>query len=155
VAKDLQLFLARFSIASVMALASMSAAFAQPMDAPWHMGMSPGGGDMHGHGLRHLGLTEAQQDQVFKIHHDQAPALRERMKAVRRAHEELQRSAASTPFDRDRARQLADSEAKAIADLAFMHVETMSRVRSILTPEQRARLDAGPDGGRGRERRAE
>ena len=154
-AKSTRLLFARFSIASVMALAFMGAAFAQPMQGSGQMGMHPGFGGMHGSRLRHLGLTEAQQDQVFKIYHDQAPALRERMKAVRRAREELLRSATSTPFDRERARQLADSEAKAVAEIAFMRVETISRVRSILTPEQRAKLDAGRDGGRGHGRRAE
>src|SRR6185436_4280013 len=108
VAQSIRLLLARFSIVSVMALAFMSAAPAQPMQGSGPMAMRDGFGGMHGNRLRHLGLTEGQQDQVFKIYHDQAPALRERVKAVRRAHQELRRSAISMPFDRDRARQLAD-----------------------------------------------
>lgn len=149
-AKSTRLFFARFSIASALALALTGAAFAQPMQGSGALGMHAGFGSMHGSRLRHLGLTEAQQDQVFKIYHDQAPALRERVKAVRRAHEELRRSASSMPFDRERARQLADSEAKAVADITFMRVEIMSRVRSVLTAEQRAKLDAGRGGWRRR-----
>jgi periplasmic protein CpxP/Spy len=143
---SIRLLFARFSIASVMALALTGAAFAQPMERPGPAAMRAGHGGMHGAGLRHLGLTEAQRDQIFKIRHDQAPEMRERTKAVRRAHEELRRSAKATPFDRDRARQLADAEAKAIAQIAFMRVETMSRVRAVLTDAQRAKLDAGRHG---------
>jgi Spy/CpxP family protein refolding chaperone len=154
VTKSIRLLLARFSIASFMALALAGAVFAQSMDGPGPMGMHPRLDDMHGgmHGerLRHLGLTEAQQDQIFKIYHDQAPEMRERMKAIRRAHEALRQSAKALPFDRDRARQLADTEAKAVAQIAFMRVETMSRVRAVLTEEQRAKLDAGRDDWRGR-----
>jgi Spy/CpxP family protein refolding chaperone len=146
----IRLLLARFSIASVMALALAGAAFAQPMERPGPMPMRSGHGGMHGDRLRHLGLTEAQRDQIFKIRHDQAPQMREHMKAVRRAHEELRQAAKATPFDRDRARQLADAEAKAIAQIAFMRVETMSRVRAVLTDAQRAKLDAGPEGRHGR-----
>jgi periplasmic protein CpxP/Spy len=143
---SIRLLFARFSIASVMALALTGAAFAQPMERPGPAAMRAGHGGMHGAGLRHLGLTEAQRDQIFKIRHDQAPEMRERTKAVRRAHEELRQSAKATPFDRDRARQLADAEAKAIAQIAFMRVETMSRVRAVLTDAQRAKLDAGRHG---------
>jgi protein CpxP len=150
VTRSIRLLLARFSIASVMALALAGTAFAQPMEGPGPMAMHPGSGGMHGERLRHLGLTEAQQDQVFKIYHDQAPEMRERMKAVRRAHEALRQSAKAIPFNRDQARQLADTEAKAMAQIAFMRVETMSRVRAVLTEEQRAKLDAGQEGRHGR-----
>ena len=148
--RSIRLHLARFSIASAIAIALAGAAFAQPMEGPGPMAMHHGSGGMHGERLRHLGLSEAQQDQIFKIYHDQAPEMRERMKAARRAHQELRQSAKAMPFDRDRARQLADTEAKAVAQIAFMRVETMSRVRAVLTEDQRAKLDAGRDGGRGR-----
>jgi Spy/CpxP family protein refolding chaperone len=131
-----------------MALTLAGAAFAQPMEGP--ISMHPGSGGMHGERLRRLGLTEAQQDQIFKIYHDQAPEMRVRMKAARRAHQELRQSAKALPFDRDRARQLADTEAKAVAQIALMRVDTMSRVRAVLTEEQRAKLDAGRDGRRER-----
>jgi Spy/CpxP family protein refolding chaperone len=142
----IRLLLARFSITSVMALALAGAAFAQPMEGPGPMAMRSSHGGMHGERLRQLGLTEAQRDQIFKIRHDQAPQMREHMKAVRRAHEELRQAAKATPFDRDRARQLADAEAKAVAQIAFMRTETTSRVRAVLTDAQRAKLDAAPAG---------
>lgn len=109
-------------------------------------------GDMRGGGLRflrRLDLTEAQRDQAFKIFHEQAPAVRERMQVARTAQQELRKAAISPSFDAARARELADAAAKARADIAFMRAEGMSKVIALLTPEQRAKLEAS------RERRRE
>lgn len=126
----------RFLIASSLAFGLGSGALAQSDERP---GAMPSQG-MH-RMLRHLDLSDAQRDQVFKIFHDQSPAMHERMKAARAAREDLQKLAAASAFDRQRARAIADTEAKAIADMEVMRAESMSRVREILTPEQRAKLD--------------
>ena len=104
--------------------------------------------------LRGLSLTEAQQDQIFKLFHEQASAMHEQSKQVRRSGEELRKLALADRFDERRARQIADAQAKALAALAVMRAQTMSHVRQILTPEQRARMDQfadrrGPDFGYG------
>jgi Spy/CpxP family protein refolding chaperone len=91
--------------------------------------------------LRGLDLTDAQRDQVFKIFHEQAPAVHEQMKQVRQARESLMKLAAADRFDESQARQAADAQAKALSTLAVMHAQTLHRVRDILTPEQRARMD--------------
>jgi len=67
--------------------------------------------------------------------------MHERMKAARAAREDLRKLAAAFPFDRERARAIADTEAKAIADMEVLRAESTARVRQILTPEQRAKLD--------------
>ena len=127
---------ANFLLASSLAFGiAPLAAEAQPM---------PGGMGRGGHPMMHLralGLSEAQQDQVFKIFHEQAPAMREQMKQVRRSRTELRQVAAAERFDEGRARQIADTQAKAIATLAVMRAQTTHRVREILTPEQRTRMD--------------
>jgi len=126
----------RFLIASSLAFGLGSGALAQSDERP---------GPMPSHGmhrmLRHLDLSEAQRDQVFKIFHDQSPAMHERMKAARAAREDLEKLAFASAFDRARARAIADTEAKAIADMELLRAESMARVREILTPEQRAKLD--------------
>jgi Spy/CpxP family protein refolding chaperone len=91
--------------------------------------------------LRGLDLTEAQRDQVFQIFHEQAPAFHEQMKQVRQARQNLMKLAAAPSFDESQVRQAADVQAKALSALAVMHAQTVHRVRDILTPEQRARLD--------------
>ena len=112
-----------------------------------HAGMhGEGHGGRHGaHGgmraLRHLDLTEAQRDQIFKIHHDQAPAFREQMKKVRAARESLQALARADRLDDAAVRRAADAQAKAISDLAVMRVQTHNKVRALLTAEQKQKLD--------------
>jgi Spy/CpxP family protein refolding chaperone len=90
--------------------------------------------------LRQLQLTDAQRDQIFTIFYDQSAATRERMKLVHRAREALRVAALSPGFDHAQARSLADAAGKALADMALMRAETMSRVAALLTPEQREKL---------------
>jgi Spy/CpxP family protein refolding chaperone len=90
--------------------------------------------------LRQLQLTDAQRDQIFILFHDQAAATRERMKLAHRAREALRVAALSPGFDRAQARSLADAAGRAVADMALMRAETMSRVAALLTPEQREKL---------------
>ena len=127
---------ANFLLASSLAFGlGPLAAEAQPMPGE----MERGGHPMMR--LRALGLSEAQQDQVFKLFHEQAPAMHEQMKQVRRSREELRKLSMAERFDEGRARQLADVQAKALATLAVMRAQTTHRVREILTPEQRTRMD--------------
>jgi Spy/CpxP family protein refolding chaperone len=127
---------ARFLLASSLGLGLTPLALAQPM--PGDDTKRGGHAMMH---LRALGLTEAQQDQAFKIFHDQALPMHEQMKQVRHSREELRGLALADRFDEARARQIADAQAKAFATLAVMRAQTMHRVREILTPEQRTRMD--------------
>lgn len=92
-------------------------------------------------GLRGLGLTEAQRDQIFKIRNEQAPAFYEQMKKVRGAREELRRLSSADSFDEAKVREAANAQARAMADLAVLRAQTANRVRAVLTPEQRSRLD--------------
>jgi periplasmic protein CpxP/Spy len=127
--------IAAFLLASGVALGVAPAAHAQGM--PGH-GMHGGGPMMM---LRGLDLTPAQRDQVFQIFHEQEPAVHEQMKQVRQARADLMKLAAADNFDQARAQQAADAQAKALSALAVMHAQSMNRVRAILTPDQRSRLD--------------
>jgi periplasmic protein CpxP/Spy len=112
---------------------------------------APGEGPAWGHGghgwrggpmmpLRGLDLTEAQRDQVFKIFHEQAPAMREQMKAMRHAREELALAAGGDRYDAERVRAAADAQGKAVTQLALLRAQALQRVTAVLTPEQRAKL---------------
>jgi Spy/CpxP family protein refolding chaperone len=131
---------ASFLIASSLALGIPLAADAQPMPGQVHARQHQEQGASQ-RWLRRLNLTEAQRDQVFRIMHDSAPAMREQMKIVRGASQALREAALSGNFDRGRARQAADAQAKAMSELALMRAERMSQVVAILTPEQRQRLE--------------
>jgi len=131
---------ASFLFASAVGLGLAPAAFAQEGAMHGAMGMQGGG---HGHGMmmRGLDLTESQRDQIFKIHYDQMPAMREQMKLVRHAREDLMKAANAERFDDARARQAADALGKAVSTMAVTRAQTMNRVRAVLTPEQRTRMD--------------
>jgi Spy/CpxP family protein refolding chaperone len=131
-------------LAGLLAASSLALAIPAAQAQPFEHGRAMQSHQMRGGGmgmLRGLDLTEAQRDQIFKIFHDQAPAMRERMKATRAAREELRRQAAAQSFDSARVRQAADAVGKTHADAAYARAETMSRVLALLTPEQRTKLE--------------
>ena len=138
-------FLLASSCALGLAPLAANEALAQPF-GPMGEGMhrGPGGPMMH---MRGLNLTEAQRDQIFKIHYEQMPAMREQMKQVRKARDDLRQIALADKFDEARARQAADAQAKAIAAMAVMRAQAMHRVRQVLTPEQRQKMDQWRDRG--------
>ena len=108
---------------------------------PGGFGMGRGGPGGPGFPLRQLDLTDAQREQVKAIFKQQAGPLQERMQAARSAQQELRALALSPNFDSGRARDFADTAARAQADIAVMRAESLSKVVALLTPEQRAKLE--------------
>ena len=121
----------------------------------------PGGGMHHGMEmfaeggplppmLRHLQLSEAQQDKVFAILHAQAPQARELGKAIHKAHRALHELMTGASFDDAKAKAVTDALGKAVADEALLHARTHRQIFDVLTPEQRQKLarlgEHGPGG---------
>jgi Spy/CpxP family protein refolding chaperone len=92
--------------------------------------------------LRHLDLTEAQQDKLFALMHAQAPARHEQSRAAAQALQDLHRLVAANRYDPAAARALAEKHGKAVAELALLHAQLDARLRGLLTTEQRGTLDA-------------
>lgn len=119
------------------------------------LGLAPAAdasGDRHGGQTTHwrgLDLSEAQRDQVFRIHHEQAPAIHEQMKQARRAREDLHKLSIAGNFDEAKVRDAANAQAKAMAELAVLRAQTTNRIRGVLTPKQRSRLEQMPERHRG------
>jgi periplasmic protein CpxP/Spy len=99
-----------------------------------------GGGGLWMHGLRRLDLTEKQRDQIFQIVYAQEPAMRDLFKTLRKDRDALRGAAMAASYDEARVRSLADGQAKAQSDLAVMRAETLHRIYSVLTPEQKQKL---------------
>jgi Spy/CpxP family protein refolding chaperone len=91
--------------------------------------------------LRDLKLTEAQQDKLFALMHEQIPKVREQMKAASKSVEELHRQSSMGQFDADKARTLAEAHGRAVAQMTLIHAELDAKVHALLTPEQRKQLD--------------
>jgi len=122
------------------------------------MMQGPGQGMQRGKGpmmhLRALDLTEAQRDKIFTIMHGQAPAMRDKHKAIRHAREQLRTLAHGDSFDGGKARSAADALGKAISEMALLRAQTHAQVHAVLTPEQRKKAEEfrqhrGPQGGPG------
>ena len=91
--------------------------------------------------LRGLDLSEQQHDRIFEIVHRQAPAMRERTKALNRTRQELGALAMSAQYDEGRAKALSDGLASVTAEMALERVRTANAVWQMLTPEQRRQVE--------------
>lgn len=98
------------------------------------------GGNMMPPHLRGLNLTEAQQDKVFEIMHAQAPVMRDKAKALRKAESDLRALTSAADYSEAKARALADSAAKALSELTLARARADRQVFEVLTPEQRKQL---------------
>jgi Spy/CpxP family protein refolding chaperone len=90
--------------------------------------------------LQELSLTKAQQEAVFHIFYDQAPAVRERLQAARDAHEELELLAVDARLNTEKARSLEEARSHALEDVSALRVQAMLRVYEVLSVEQRAQV---------------
>jgi Spy/CpxP family protein refolding chaperone len=98
------------------------------------------GGNMMPPHLHGLNLTEAQQDKVFEIMHAQAPVMRDKAKALRKAESDLRALTAAPDYSEAKARSLADEAAKAMAEMTLARAKADRQVFDVLTPEQRKQL---------------
>jgi len=96
--------------------------------------------------LRSIELSEAQDDKVFAILHEEKPYLREQGKAVAKAQEALRELAGAGKYDDAKAVALARSAATAMANISLQRVRTEQKLLAVLTPEQRKKLDGDQDG---------
>jgi len=132
-----KLSLKRFLVAAAVSLTVPLAALAvsQPAGA---CGFEPGeeGGRMPPY-LQALELSEVQRDKVFEIMHGQAPAMRDKGKAIHKTEEALRALAQSPDYSDAKARELADGVAKAMAEMSLARLKLEHQIFEILTPEQR------------------
>lgn len=91
--------------------------------------------------MRALNLSETQRDQIFKIMHDQAPALRDKAKEAHKARSELHAMGFSANYDEAKATALAESGAQAMAAMARMRAASANQIYQLLTPEQRKKAE--------------
>jgi Spy/CpxP family protein refolding chaperone len=130
--------------------------FGPGFDGPMGMGFGGAGfsGPGHLHGLmRALDLSDDQRDKIFDIMHAQTPAARDKMKELRKGRDDLHAATVAANYDAKKVRELANAQAKVIADLIVMRTETFNKVYGLLTPEQQKKVaelkDSGWRGPRG------
>jgi Spy/CpxP family protein refolding chaperone len=118
---------------------SAGAAFAEPGMRNWGAWR---------HVMRRLDLSEQQRDKIFEIRYAQEPTVRDKLKALRKVREALRESATAENYDAQRVHNLADQQARILADLAVMRTETFHRIYGVLTPEQKQKLAGLKEGRR-------
>lgn len=150
--------LKRFLAVSAVALALPLPAAAQPRPdgapgprcdgspAPAHHHNGPGGPFMPGEGpmpgfIHGLDLTDAQRDKIFAIGHEQAPQMREKLKAAHKAREELRALVTSPQYDEAKAKALADTEARSMAEVGLLKARSDHAIYALLTAEQRKKAE--------------
>lgn len=113
-----------------------------PGGAMMHGEMGPFGGGMHlPPFMRELNLSDTQNDKIFKIMHDQAPALRDKAKEASKANYELHGLMLSDKYDEARVSALSETSAQAMAAMAQMRAASLNQIYQTLTPEQRKKAD--------------
>ena len=132
-----------FAASIAFAIPLTASAFERGEHCGHGMGMGMGGPQgemmmpMH---LKGLNLSEAQRDKIFEIMHGQAPAMREKAKALHQAEADLHNLARSPDYSDAKAAALADTAAKALADMQLNRLRTEHQVYELLTPEQRQQV---------------
>ncbi|MCB4811874.1 Spy/CpxP family protein refolding chaperone [Methylovorus menthalis] len=91
--------------------------------------------------LRGLDLSEAQEDQIFALMHDQIPALREQQKQRRHALDDLEALSKANTFDERKAQQLAEKLSEIEKQFILSRVHNDFKINGILTAEQRKQLE--------------
>jgi len=92
--------------------------------------------------MRNVDLTEAQQTEIKTIIETNQKGSEEVRKQLRDSHQALHDLATSADYSLDRARALADQQAKLEADQIVARIDTMHRVHQVLTPEQQTKMKA-------------
>jgi len=112
-----------------------------------HGFQGPGGHGQGGHAemlehiARALSLTDAQKQQVKGIM-DSVEATASGIHAkLEDVHKQLGAATANGQFDETQVRTLANQEAQLEADMKVEHFRAMSKIFSILTPDQRVKAE--------------
>ncbi|MGO3891639.1 MAG: Spy/CpxP family protein refolding chaperone [Paenalcaligenes sp.] len=90
--------------------------------------------------FRDLNLTQAQQDQLFELRHQQEPEMRRLHNVVRDARNELRDTSNAATFDEAKAKASSEKLAKAEADLSLQRTRLHAQRMAVLTPEQREQV---------------
>ena len=110
-----------------------------------HHGKMGERGDMH-HGLqqklKELNLSSEQQAQVKEIMEKQKSQREAHMKAMQESRQALREATRSDAYDSAKVREIANKQAALHADMTVLCTETMHRIYSLLTPEQKQKWDA-------------
>ncbi|SRR6266446_7031629 len=135
----------RILVISCIAALVIGAAFlalGHGFQGPGMHGKGEGHGDMLEHMSRELSLSDAQKQQVKAVMDSVVPTAEGLHAKLEDIHKQIGAATANGAFDEAQVRSLANQQAQLEADLMVEHLRAMSKVYSILTPEQRTKAEA-------------
>ena len=93
------------------------------------------------HLTRVLGLSDAQATELKTFLDGERPAIEAIHQRLRATHEQLEAATAGGRFDEAQVRAIATQQGQAHADMVVEHERCKAKVYSVLTAEQRAKLE--------------
>lgn len=127
---------------AVLVISVAFLALGHGFQGPGGHGKGEGHGDMLEHMSRELNLTDAQKQQVKAVMDSVGPTAEGLHAKLEDVHKQIGAATANGQFDETQVRGLASQQAQLEADLMVEHLRAMSKVYSILTPEQRTKAEA-------------
>ena len=106
----------------------------------------PGFGPHHGpHGsffLAGLDLTDAQREQIWKLHYADEPAMHQNFETLMKSRKALHELTLSADYSDAKAQQLVQQQTQAQANLELSRIKTQRAVYALLTPDQQQKVQA-------------
>ncbi|MDR2220370.1 MAG: Spy/CpxP family protein refolding chaperone [Methylobacillus sp.] len=91
--------------------------------------------------FKDLKLTDEQKSQIKDIREKQKSQFEDRRKELRETKKALREAARAEKYDAAKVNELANKQAKLMADATVQRIETMRRIHDVLTPEQKQKLE--------------
>lgn len=95
---------------------------------------------LHPRLLEQLNLTDAQKEQIGKLHEKSRTDSETYFQKARTADEQLKEIVEGGTFDEARAREIVTAKSQAMAELELIRLRTDAAIYNLLTAEQIARL---------------
>ncbi|WP_083458862.1 Spy/CpxP family protein refolding chaperone [Amantichitinum ursilacus] len=112
----------------------------QGKEGPGREGFRGEHGPRGGLMLAGLDLTDAQRDQIWKLHYAAEPTAHTQFETLRKTHKALRDLLQSNDYSDAKAQQLVQQQAQAQATLELNRIKTQRAVLALLTPEQKQKL---------------
>jgi len=96
-------------------------------------------------GIADVNLSESQKSKIRVILTNAAPTIEPVLHQMERNHKALEAATDSTNYDATSVRLIADRQGRLAADLVVDGAQIKRQVYAVLTPDQRAKVDADED----------
>jgi len=90
--------------------------------------------------MNRLELDQQQREAIKKIRDEQMAKMRTKRDEMKKIREAIREQAFAEKYDAAKVRELADAKAKLMSDMMVERMETMNRIRQLLTEQQEARM---------------